>query len=92
MTILISWDQAKPDQKLVDLMLEKAKAFHVIGTPILSYGHRWPNADGSAADYDRKCWHIRDDMCTAGANSSGLECCQALLEGLQEGWNLAKKS
>lgn len=50
--------------------------------------YRWPNADGTAASYDTKCWHIRDDVSRAGQCSQGVESCQGLLEGLQEGWNL----
>ena len=86
--VLFSWGQTKPHTALVELMLTKAAAFHICRKPELVYGYRWPNADGTAADYDDKCWHIRDEGCTAGADSRGLECCQALLEGLQEGWAL----
>lgn len=90
--ILISWGETKPDQELVDLMLQKAKAFHVITSQVrLHYGYRWPKEDGTAESYDRKCWHIRDDLCRAGAGSHGLEGCQGLLEGLNEGYDLAKK-
>ncbi len=88
--IFISWGDKKPDQKLVDLMLTKMAAFHIVVKPQFVFGYRWPNPDGTAADYDRKCWHIRDDNSPATAGSRGLECCQAMLEGLQEGWNLAK--
>ena len=69
-------------------MIEKAKAFHVVSDPKFVYGYRWPNADGTAASYDTKCWHIRDDVSRAGQCSQGVESCQGLLEGLQEGWNL----
>lgn len=87
--ILISWGDTKPDQRLVNVMIEKAKSFHVINKPEFKYGPRWPAADGTYPTYDSPCWHIRDDLCTAGAGSHGLEGCQGVLEGLQEGWSLA---
>lgn len=87
--ILISWGDKKPDEKLVELMIDKAKAFHVVYKPVFMYGYRWPKEDGTAESYDSKCWHIRDDLCTATADSRGLEGCRGLLEGLQEGWDLA---
>lgn len=90
--ILISWGETKPDQELVDLMLQKAKSFHVITSQVrLHYGYRWPKEDGTAESYDQECWHIRDDLCRAGYDSRGVEGCQCLLEGLNEGYALAKK-
>jgi hypothetical protein len=90
--ILISWSQDKPDQELVDLMLQKASAFYVIsGQAKLVYGHRWPDKDGKAADHDRECWHIRDDGCHAPIGSRGVEGCRGLLEGLNAGYELARR-
>lgn len=90
MTIFISWGTTKPNEKLVALMLEKLKAFHIVRKPEFVFGHRWPEPDGTAKSYDPKCWHIRDDLCQANSSSRGLECAQALLEGLNEGFALAK--
>jgi len=91
MTILHAWGATKPDQALTDLMLTKIAAFHFVRNPTLVFGFEWPNADGTHPDYDRECWHIRDDS-TPQAGSRGLECCQALLEGLEEGYLLAKRA
>lgn len=90
--ILISWGQDKPHAALVALMISKAEAYHVISKPELHYGPRWPNEDGTHADYDQPCWHIRDLGCRAPASSSGVEGCQGLLEGLQAGWELRGKT
>jgi hypothetical protein len=87
--VLFSWGSRKPDQLLVDLMLEKAKAFHVIREPKFVFGSRWPQPDGSTPSYDSECWHIRDDLSSAAQSSRGMEMCQILLEGLEEGFNLA---
>lgn len=89
--ILISWGTTKPDQRLVDLMIEKAKAFHCVYQPEFKFGFRWPAPDGSHASYDDECWQIRDDMSQAGQCDRGVEACQGLLEGLQAGWDLALK-
>jgi hypothetical protein len=86
--IYISWGTKQPPQALVDKMLEKVKAFHIVRAPELHFGPRWPNDDGTVAVYDQPCWHIRDVRAVAQAGSRGLECLQALLEGLQEGWDL----
>lgn len=89
MAVLISWGEKKPDERLVELMIRKAKAFHVVCEPVFGYGYRWAKEGERPADYDRECWRIRDDLCMAGPSSHGLEGCQGLLEGLQEGWDLA---
>jgi hypothetical protein len=89
--VLISWGDKKPDQRLVDKMIEKAKAFHVVSDPKFVYGYRWPNPDGTAASWDTKAWHIRDDASRAPQHSQGVEGVQGLLEGLQEGWDLRGK-
>ncbi len=88
--IFISWGVAKPDEKLVALMIEKLKAFHIVCKPEFVFGHRWPKPDGTAESYDVPCWHIRDNLCMAPAGSRGLERAQALLEGLNEGFALGK--
>jgi hypothetical protein len=93
MAILISFGDTKPDKELVALMIAKASAYHFVreSTLKLVYDHRWVTKEHpEAASYDRKCWHIRDDS-TPSADSRGLEGCQGLLEGLYEGWLLARK-
>ena len=87
--VLHSWGKEKPNLKLVGLMLAEAKTFHVISSQVeFVFGHRWPNEDGTAAEYDPKCWHIRDNGCNAGPDSRGFECCTTMLEGISKGWHL----
>lgn len=92
MSILISFGQTKPHDELVKLMLEKISTYHFSRGAELRYGYRWAKEGQEPATYDDQCWHIRDknELVTIH-NSTGFNSCQALLEGLQEGWDLSRK-
>jgi hypothetical protein len=96
MAILISFgedESAPPDKDLVALMISKASSYHFVhaSTIRLVYDYRWVTAERpEPASYDSKCWHIKEDS-NAPQTSHGVEGCQALLEGLHEGWLLARK-
>jgi hypothetical protein len=90
MSILISWGETRPNDKLVELMIAKGSAYHFIRGPVrLVYDYRWAKEGEEPASYDYKCWHLRDDS-QVSADSRGLEGCQGMMEGLQEGWVLAQ--
>jgi hypothetical protein len=94
--IISSWreeDPTPPPADLVALMIRKASSYHCVTSDLkLVYDYRWAKAGEEPASYDRKCWHLRDDLSRATQCSRGVEDCQGMMEGLREGYELGLKA
>jgi hypothetical protein len=88
--VLISFGQEKPDAALVELMLDKIKPYYFTRGAVFRYGYKWSKDGETPVSYDEQCWHIADPS-DAPADHRGVEGCQAMLEGLYEGWMLGTK-